>query len=118
MLLSKYPAAIAQVENELLQIDQRMRSIQSTKGAQSAFIDREVAFDESLKNDVQRKARRSDLLQCDADYQQILICYQELCDRRERLQIELSLLRNEFTVLKLEVRRSIVFQERQLLEAA
>jgi hypothetical protein len=38
--------------------------------------------------------------------------------RRERLHIDLSLLRNEFSILKLELRRTIAFQERQLIEVA
>lgn len=115
---TEYPAAIAQVERELLILERQIRVMQEFLHAYGATADREVVFDETLKNDAQRKVRRADLLACNADYQQTLIAYQKQCDCREQLQIDLSQLRNEFSVLKLELRRAIVFQEHQLLEAA
>jgi hypothetical protein len=118
MLLNEYPTAIAQVERELLNLEKQSLAAQESLNAHSAAAEREVVFDESLKNDAQRKARRADLLACNADYQQILAAHQKQCDCREQLQIDLSLFRNEFSVLKLELRRAIVFQEHQLLEAA
>lgn len=118
MLLNEYPELIAQTESEILQIDQRIRSVQNSLSTHGVSADREVAFDDTLKNDTQRKVRRADLLRCNAEYQQILICSQELCDRRERLQIELSLLQNQFTVQKLAARQAVAFQERRLIEAA
>jgi hypothetical protein len=118
MLLNEYPAAIAQVERELLGLEKQIRAVQESLHAHGATADREVVFDETLKNDAQRKARRADLLACNADYQQTLAAHQERCDCREQLRIDLSQLRNEFSVLKLELRRAIVFQEHQLLEAA
>jgi hypothetical protein len=84
MLLNEYPATMAQIERDLLQTEQRIRSVQDALSTQSAFADREVAFDDSLKNDTQRKARRADLLRCNADYQKTLIVYQELCERLRR----------------------------------
>ena len=62
--------------------------------------------DKSLKNDQHRKAKRLELQQ-QPDYLQICNSFKQAKEDRDRTLIKLNQLRNEFSVMKLEVRMMI-----------
>lgn len=115
MNLNEYPAAIASIQRQLLKADEEIRQLtESVSWAESA-IDRQIAFNETLKNDAQRKARKAELLQTDEVYIEAAIALKHAQNRRAELLIELERLRNCFSILKLEIKAAIA---QRLLEAS
>lgn len=117
MKLIDYPAAIAEKQRDLLQADQRIRRLQDVLNRLTAEIDTTIAFDTELKNDAQRKAKRLELMSA-PDYRKAVANLQMAQDERAEIDIDLSLLRNLFSVLKLEKRDTIATRELQVLDAA
>ncbi|NJL22236.1 MAG: hypothetical protein HC895_17705, partial [Leptolyngbyaceae cyanobacterium SM1_3_5] len=66
-----------------------------------------VAFESSLKNDNQRKARRFEILQENDDYQLLLNKLVMLTSQKSNGLSHLEYLRNQFSVAKLEARWAI-----------
>jgi hypothetical protein len=83
----------------------------------TAEIDTAIAFDTELRNDAQRKAKRMELMNT-AEYRKAVAILQMAQDERAEIEIDLSLLRNQFSVLKLEKRDAIATRELQLVDAA
>lgn len=117
MKLIDYPAAIAEKQHQLLRAEQHVRRQQEILNRLTAEIDTTIAFDTSLKNDAQRKARRVELMGS-ASYRTAYANLQMAQDERAEMEIDLNLLRNQFGVLKLEKRETIAAREMQLLDAA
>lgn len=112
MRLIDYPDAIAQKQRQLLQTEQQIRRIQEALNNITAAIDTTIAFDTTLKNDAQRKARRTEMLR-KAEFRNALNNLQLTQDRRTEIEIDLNLLRNQFAVLMLELRESVIRRETQ-----
>lgn len=110
MKLNEFPQAIASLERHILKITQTVRRAQAELDQLTAQIDSTIAHDADLKNDTQRKAKRTELM-ADELYQECLkeLHYQQ--DNRSACEIELSLIRNQFTVAKLEIRELISLRE-------
>lgn len=110
MKLGQYPKAIAQAEEALLtaMIDVEVQT--ELLGFMDGEIELTIASNEGLKNEQQRKAKRLELQQ-QPDYLQVLLSLKEAKKDRERLQIKLNFLRNEFSVTKLEERKAIASLE-------
>lgn len=117
MRLLDYPAAIAQKQHELLRAEQHIRRLQDVLNRLVAEIDTSIAFDPDLRNDAQRKARRIELMKA-PEYRKALSNLQIANDQRTELEIDLNLLRNQFSILKLELRESLANRELQMLDAA
>lgn len=117
MKLLDYPAAIAEQQRKVLQADQRIRRLQDVVYHLTAEIDTAIAFDASLKNDAQRKAKRLELMSA-VEYRTAVANLQIAQDQRAELDIDLTLLRNQLSVLKLEKREAITVRELQLIDAA
>lgn len=117
MKLIQYPQAIAETERQLLKATQALRAAQAELDQLNAAIDSEIANNSELKNDAQRKAKRSDLMS-EQLYQECLKEWQYQADNRTAVEIELNLLRNQFTVQKLLLRESIALRELQAESAA
>ncbi|NJP12690.1 MAG: hypothetical protein HC866_27175 [Leptolyngbyaceae cyanobacterium RU_5_1] len=107
MQLNEYPRAIADLQQELLHIDQKLRLQRETVAFCLNAIDRAIAFDQILKNDNQRKAKRTELMESDQDYITANNELKRLEDLKGELEIDLQLLRNTFSLLKLERREAI-----------
>lgn len=118
MNLHEYPEAIASIQRELLKADEEIRQLTESVGWAETAIDRQVAFNETLRNDAQRKARKAELLQCDSDYIEAAIALKHAQDRRAELLIELERLRNWFSLLKLEIKAAIAQRQLEASEAA
>jgi len=110
MQLNEYPEAIAQLERTQLQQIRQVRDLKNSLAEMDANIKYTVAFDLDLKNDRQRDAQTSEL-KASPGYQSLILELQEAQDRQVELEIELELLRNQFTVAKLEIRERIAQME-------
>jgi hypothetical protein len=117
MKLIDYPAAIAEKQHQLLRAEQYVRRLKDVVDRLTAEIDTDIAFDTELRNDAQRKAKRIELMK-GAEYRKALANLQIAYDERAELEIDLNLLRNQFSVLKLEKRETIATRELQVLDAA
>lgn len=118
MKLNEYPQAIANLQRQLLKLDESIVQHQQTLSVLGLEIEKQILADASLSNDAKRKARRLELQQSDLDYCKAANALQAAQAQRERLDIELLLLRNEFSVLKLEERRLIASLELHASTAA
>lgn len=118
MKLNEYPAAIAQVQRQILTLDQRLIGLQETVSFMAMEVEKRVIADGSLTNDTKRKARRLELQQSDPDFYRASIDLKEAQAKREGLEIDLQLLLNQFSVLKLEERRAIAMMELHISTAA
>ena len=113
MNLNEYPTAIAKLQYQVFGFDIVIEQAQMTIKQIEAEIDSEIAFDATLRNDAQRKAKRQQLLDEHPQYweQQEILSLNK--GKRESTFIELCLRRNEFSVLKLEKREAIARLELQ-----
>lgn len=112
MQLKDYPAAIAAKQRLLHTQELGIRDLQLQLDQLTARLERTIAFDDSLKNDAQRKARRAELMELE-EYQDTLAALQNFQDEKALIEIDLQLLRNQFSVLKLELRQAIAQTELQ-----
>jgi multidrug resistance efflux pump len=110
MDFADYPLAIAKLERQLLRTSQAMRRSQADLEKLQMTIEQAIAADLDLKDEQQRKARRLELITGN-DFQNAQQVLQTHSDRRAELDIELQLLRNQFTVAKLEKREAIAQAE-------
>jgi hypothetical protein len=108
--LLKYPQEIAQVHRCILRLDRRARKVRQALDRKTAQIEQAIAVDPDLKNDQQRKAKRFELSEAD-DYRVLVETVADYQDRRTQLEIQLQLLRDEFSVLKLQYRDAIASKE-------
>ncbi|MBE9178725.1 hypothetical protein IQ268_09145 [Oculatella sp. LEGE 06141] len=106
MQISDFPEAIARTQFQLLSQEQHLRKLQDALSQFNAEIEGAVAFDKTLTNEGQRKAKKAELMAVE-DYQALLLEVQSAQDKRTEQQIQLDLLRNQFSVLKLNERRAI-----------
>jgi hypothetical protein len=118
MKLNEYPAAIAQVQRQTLALDQELIGLQETVSFMAMEVEKRVIADANLTNDTKRKARRLELQQSDPDFYRASIDLKKAQVKREGLGIELQLLLNQFSVLKLEERRAIAMMELHICTAA
>ncbi|MDJ0705858.1 MAG: hypothetical protein QNJ46_21535 [Leptolyngbyaceae cyanobacterium MO_188.B28] len=107
MRLSEYPAAIAQAAQAVNVGDQKIAHLRQDLARLEGKADMIVAFEEGLKNENQRKARRFEILQVDQQYQQRQDQLIQLTAEKANKLAELERLRNQFSVAKLEVRWAI-----------
>jgi len=112
--LGDFPVAIAECQHRQLKQTQHARHLKLSLSARNAEIDQTIAFDVDLKNDAQRKARKTELASEDVYLDLCLDC-QNASDKLTEIEIELEMLMNQFSVLKLEMRDAIARME---LEAA
>ncbi len=118
MKLNDYPPAIAKLQRQILKLDQEITQYQETLAVLGLELEKLVLADSSLTNDTKRKARRLELQQSDIDYCRAANDLKEAQAKREALDIDLLLLRNQFSVLKLEERRAIATLELHASTAA
>jgi hypothetical protein len=110
MQLHEYPEAIAEKESALLTAGLVVGGRQVTLNRITAVIDADIAHDETLKNENQRKARRV-LLLADGNAEAAVHALEVAETNKKEIEIELNQLRNEFSVAKLYERRAIAEME-------
>jgi archaellum component FlaC len=118
MKFENLPQKIANQERAAARLREQLRTLKDAIAREESVIDKQVAFDSELKNDAQRKARRAEL----ADQSALLKDLRNSIGRSEGqlkdAEIELELMRNTFSVLKLERREQIAQLELQAHTAA
>lgn len=107
MRLNEFPNAIAGFERQILKLTQDARRIQETIQMIANSVDRAIAFDSELKNDAQRKTKKTEMLAENLNYQSAMTRLAQTNEKREELEIDLSYYRAQFSVLKLEYRDRI-----------
>lgn len=118
--LSHYPAAIAQAAQRVNELDSQIIAVQQLINRVEGNADRVAAFDQDLKNDNQRKARRFEVLLTNQEYQTALNTLMRLTVDKANALAHLEYLRNQFSVAKLEARLAIAqqltdFESRELV---
>ncbi|MBD2341235.1 hypothetical protein H6G64_30150 [Calothrix sp. FACHB-156] len=113
MELKDYPTAIAKLQAEVFGLDLTIEQTHATIKQIEADIDSQVAFDATLRNDAQRKAKRQQLIDEHPHYWEHQEILSQHRSKREQHFIELCLRRNEFSVIKLEKREAIARLELQ-----
>ncbi|MBR8831582.1 MAG: hypothetical protein N5P05_003068 [Chroococcopsis gigantea SAG 12.99] len=105
--IKKYPELIARAEKKLLLCERQLEMEAERLSFLNAEIEK-VIFSESreLKNEQQRKARRLEL-QGEPDYMGAKRELAQAREARDQQTIEVNRLRNEFSVIKLVLRREI-----------
>lgn len=119
--LSDYPEAIATKERESFKLFQEIRQLKESVLFVTAEVDRHIMAESAAKqltNDQQRKTRKSELLEQNADYITFNNRLKQIEDQHTDLEIEINLLRAKFSVLKLDARREIAIMELRTATAA
>lgn len=110
MKLSQYPAAIAQAAQIVNGIDVQLAAVGQHITRLEGNADRLSAFEQGLKNDNQRRARRFELLCVDQEYQTVQSTWMRLVSEKANALTQLEYLRNQFGVAKLETKMAIAQQ--------
>ena len=104
--LNQFPLNISKVETKILNLNCTVTIHKEQLSFMDAEIEIAIATSENLKNEQQRKAERIKLKQL-PDYLQTKSTLAEVTEKRDKALIELNLLRNQFSVAKLEFRANI-----------
>jgi hypothetical protein len=105
--LKQFPQAIANLSLQILEMNNAIAKLDSQIAENEAAADAEIVFDPELKNELQRKVRRNELLMLNASHRELL---NKADDRKydvKQAVVQLELLKNQFEVAKLEARREI-----------
>lgn len=100
MNLADFPQAIANQQTILLQIEQQLRAARSHNQRLIAGYEGEIAFDKTLTNDAQRKAKRAELFEAQ-EYQTSNRVIETLSDQAKFAEIELGRLEAEFSIAQM-----------------
>jgi hypothetical protein len=111
MKLSNFPHAIATAQQKLLNLGKDIASARNALLLEENSIDQAIAFSSDFKNDSQRKTAKAQMLQESALYQSLTQNLADLTDKYNRVDINLQLVKNNFTVAKLEMRERIAKME-------
>jgi hypothetical protein len=108
MKLNQYPKKIAQLRQELLELELELESLTELVKSYEAEIEKTIAFDKELTNESQRKAKKV-AMKADPtkDYYQLAQVLRKKREEREIKAIDLELIRNQFSLAKLEKRQEI-----------
>jgi hypothetical protein len=111
MKLSNFPHAIATAQQKLLNLGKDLTIVRNQLLLEENSIDQAIAFSSDFKNDSQRKTAKAQMLQESALYQSLTQNLAGLTDKYNRVDINLQLVKNNFTVAKLEMRERIAKME-------
>lgn len=110
MNLSTFPHAIATASYELLALGTKIRNVRSTILDIESEVDSAIAFGD-YKNDSQRKVAKTQMLKENEDYAAFTEELQTLTDGYAKAEINLNLIKNNFSIRKLEARERIAKME-------
>ena len=111
MKLSNFPHAIATAQQKLLNLGKDLTIVRNQLLLEENSIDQAIAFSSDFKNDSQRKTAKAQMIQESALYQSLTQNLADLTDKYNRVDINLQLVKNNFTVAKLEMRERIAKME-------
>jgi uncharacterized protein (UPF0128 family) len=105
--MNQYPAAIAQAAQAVNEIDHRINEAKLHLNKLDGNAEMIIAFDVTLKNDNQRKARRFEVLQANQEFEKATKLLNRLTTDRANAVAMLEQLRNEFAVAKLQAQTTM-----------
>lgn len=105
--LQDFAALIAQTRLKLIRSDSSIRLTQAAVDNAIASHKAQIAFDETLKNESQRKAKELVLIQTDENLLNLQHHLDDLKRQREELAVMLGLYRDLAEALKLSYQRKI-----------
>ncbi len=111
MKLSNFPHAIATAQQKLLNLGKDLTIVRNQLLLEENSIDQAIAFSSDFKDDSQRKTAKAQMLQESALYQSLTQNLADITDKYNRVDINLQLVKNNFTVAKLEARERIAKME-------
>lgn len=98
--LPKMPSRIYEIQTALAALDLDIVHLKTEATAIESIVDKDVAFDPSLRNEKQRDVRRFELLGENLRYQEVQQNLRDLGFRRSLKLAELRFAQNELTVGK------------------
>ena len=104
--LNQFPLKIAEAETQILGLYRQVTIYKEQLSFMDGEIETAIALNKELKNEQQRKTKRLELKQ-EPDYLQAKAALTEATEKRDKAVIQLNLLRNQFSVAKLETRQAI-----------
>lgn len=104
--LATFPQRIADQSYKLLIFDGTIRDAREAIAIFESGIDSEIAFGE-FKNDGQRKVAKAQMMGENQALQDLLISLRGLTTERDKSAIEFALLKDSFSIRKLEARERI-----------
>ena len=104
--LNQFPLKIAEVETKILNLDREVNIYKEQLSFMDADIENAISSNKELKNEQQRKTKRLELKQ-QPDYLQVKAALTEATEKRDKELIQVNLLKNQFSVAKLEERKAI-----------
>jgi hypothetical protein len=107
MQLSNFPHAIATAQQKLLNLGRDITIVRNALLLEENSIDQAIAFSSDFKNDNQRKTAKAQMLNESNLYQSMSKQLADLTERYNQADINLQLVKNNFTVAKLETRERI-----------
>lgn len=107
MNLSTFPHAIATAQQKLLNLGRDITIVRNALLLEENSIDQAIAFSSDFKNDTQRKTAKAQMLNESNLYQSMSKQLADLTEQYNRADINLQLVKNNFTVAKLEARERI-----------
>jgi hypothetical protein len=106
MNLDQYPGAIGATAQSLNELEAKLAPFRKQQSEWDNQADLQIAFDAELKNELQRKARRFELLDHE-EYGSVTAQVALLAQEKATALTTLEQLRNEFSVAKLQARQKI-----------
>ena len=107
MKLTEYPQLIYEALTRLNRLESEMTICKQKIAEVEVKLDAAIANDSTLKNDQQRKGKRSIALLSDSKYLKLTGNFLDLTDEITEAKADLELLRNQFSVVKLQCRLEI-----------
>jgi hypothetical protein len=104
--LATFPQRIADQSYKLLIFDGAIRDAREAIAIFESEIDSAIAFGE-FKNDGQRKAAKAQMMGENQALQDLIISLRGLTTERDKAAIEFALLKDSFSIRKLEARERI-----------
>ena len=104
--LKEYPVRIAEAEKQIQKLETSRNQFKEVLLYMDADIEAAIAFDKELKNEQQRRTKRLSLRQS-PDYLQAKLSLSRSGEEYTDSVIQLNLLKNQFSVAKLEARLTI-----------
>ncbi len=108
--LEHYPIAIANAAHTVNDLEATLNNLKIRIASSENAVNAEVAFDLTLKNELQRTTRRHELLMADDVYPDLTKQVNRLSYEKASALAHLEQLRNEFSVAKLQARQEIAQQ--------
>jgi hypothetical protein len=112
MNLADYPCAIHRIETKLIAVCENIADLSAQIQALENTVDLDIAYNQSFKNELQRKAGRWLMLHENKDYLDLTRRESEAQLEKQYLIADLNQVKNSFAVAKLDRQLEIALQDK------